>query len=98
MTVARHPPFKNRIENAVANHFRLMRHILIVIFLLFTGAAGLAQTWKPLGPPGGDGRTMVANPSRPGTIFLGTADGHIFSSEDAGTNWKLLGRASNRLD
>jgi photosystem II stability/assembly factor-like uncharacterized protein len=41
---------------------------------------------------------LAVDPSRPARIFLGTADGHIFGSEDSGAHWTLLGRASSRLD
>src|ERR1700680_2557116 len=75
-----------------------MRKISIAILFLLAGAAVRAQTWKPLGPPGGDVRTMAGDPSRPGRIYLGTADGHIFGSSDAGAHWTLLGRAGERLD
>lgn len=60
------------------------------------GASG--QTWKSLGPPGGDVRTLATAPGDPSRVFLGTADGHIFGSDDSGSHWKLLGRASSRLD
>lgn len=33
-----------------------------------------------------------------GDIFLGTADGHVFGSEDGGGSWALRGRVGNRLD
>jgi len=32
------------------------------------------------------------------SFFLGTADGHIFGSEDSGAHWALLGRAGDRPD
>ena len=75
-----------------------MRKISFALALLFVCAVARAETWKPLGPPGGDVLTMAVDPSRPGRIFLGTADGHIFGSQDAGAHWTLLSRASERLD
>ncbi len=57
-----------------------------------------AQTWRPMGPPGGDVRSLGADPSDPRRIYLGTSDGHVFGSRDAGEHWQLLGRASSRLD
>jgi photosystem II stability/assembly factor-like uncharacterized protein len=71
--------------------------LLIAVLLPFAGLAH-AQDWKPLGPPGGDARVLAVDPARPGRIFLGTADGHIFGSEDSGARWMLLGRASSSLD
>src|SRR6202022_4605878 len=69
-----------------------------VAFVLLAGAVAHAQTWRSLGPPGGDVHSLAADPSQPGRLFLGTADGHIFGSEDAGERWTLLGRAGTRLD
>jgi photosystem II stability/assembly factor-like uncharacterized protein len=51
-----------------------------------------------MGPPGGDVRTLGKDPQYPSRLYLGTPDGHIFISEDAGDRWQLLGRVSNRLD
>jgi photosystem II stability/assembly factor-like uncharacterized protein len=75
-----------------------MRKFSILLVLFFAARVAQAQTWTPLGPPGGDVRSLAADASRPGRLFLGTADGHIFGSEDSGTHWTLLGRVSARLD
>jgi photosystem II stability/assembly factor-like uncharacterized protein len=75
-----------------------MRKILIAALFILIGPVMRAQTWKPLGPPGGDVRSLAADPSRPGRIFLGTTDGHIFGSEDSGAHWTLLGRTGARFD
>jgi photosystem II stability/assembly factor-like uncharacterized protein len=70
----------------------------LVVSLVLAATATRGQEWKPLGPPGGDVRAFAVDPSRPARIFLGTADGHIFGSQDSGAHWTLLGRASSRLD
>ncbi len=75
-----------------------MRKIFFIVFFTFAVTSACAQTWKALGPSGGDARVLAADPSRLERIFLGTADGHIFGSEDSGAHWKLLGRASTRSD
>jgi len=67
------------------------------LFLLFAPAVQ-AQTWKPLGPPGGDVQSLAGDPAHPGRLFLGTTDGHIFGSKDDGEHWTLLGRAGARQD
>src|SRR6266849_6692985 len=42
-----------------------------------------AQTWRPMGPPGGDVRSFGADPNDFRRIFLGASDGHVFVSQDA---------------
>jgi len=72
---------------------------LISILLGTLLAPGLAaQTWRPMGPPGGDVRSLAADPTDPSRIYLGTSDGHIFGSRDGGETWQLLGRAGTRTD
>src|ERR1700691_6224526 len=75
-----------------------MRTASLIVFFLFYLALLQAQTWKSLGPPGGDVRSLAVDPAKPVRIFLGTADGHIFGSEDSGAHWALLGRAGARPD
>lgn len=50
----------------------------------------------PLGPYGGDVRSLAVHPERPNTFFLGTADGQIFVSANAGANWERLVPGLNR--
>ncbi|MBI1749636.1 MAG: hypothetical protein HY234_00420 [Acidobacteria bacterium] len=76
-----------------------MRRLINILALFILAALpAAAQTWKPMGPPGGDVLTLAADPSDPQRIYLGTADGHIFGSTDAGETWKLLGRAGSSAD
>ncbi len=44
----------------------------------------------PLGPFGGDVRSLASSPSRPDRVYLGTADGQIFASDDRGSAWHKL--------
>jgi len=57
-----------------------------------------AQVWRPMGPPGGDVISLVSAPSQPSRLYLGTVDGHIFSSSDEGQGWELVGRPGTRAD
>lgn len=62
--------------------------------LVFLGSFALprasAQTWRPIGPPGGDARTLAVDPSNPQRVYLGTTDGHLFVSRDSGRRWERL--------
>lgn len=51
------------------------------------------QTWRTLGPDGGDVFALAMDSHDPKTLYLGCADGHIFVSHDAGDQWQILGRA-----
>jgi photosystem II stability/assembly factor-like uncharacterized protein len=75
-----------------------MRKVLLIVLFLLAADSARAQAWTALGPPGGDVRALATDPARPSRIFLGTADGHIFGSEDSGAHWALLGRVSSRPD
>ena len=73
--------------------------ILCVLFAVLAALpASSAQTWRSLGPSGGDVRALGHDPKNPSQLYLGTADGHLFGSKDAGEHWQLLGRVGPRLD
>jgi len=75
-----------------------MKRCLILIALLLVARTAAAQDWRPMGPPGGDVRALAADPRDPKKIYLGTSDGHIFGTSDAGDHWVLLGRAGAAQD
>jgi photosystem II stability/assembly factor-like uncharacterized protein len=77
----------------------LIRTVVITSILLMAKALPVAaQDWQPMGPAGGDVRSMAADPRDPDSIYLGTVDGHIFASKDGGASWRLIGRAGDRAD
>lgn len=49
-----------------------------------------AQSWTPVGPTGGDVRALAVDPQQEGRVFLGTADGVLYLSDDAGRRWQRL--------
>jgi photosystem II stability/assembly factor-like uncharacterized protein len=49
-----------------------------------------SNDWRNTGPPGGDVRALVVDPSNPDRFFFGTLDGQIYTSADAGKQWQLL--------
>ena len=49
-----------------------------------------SDDWRANGPPGGDVRSLVVDPSNPDRFYLGTLDGQIYTSADAGKTWQLL--------
>jgi len=55
-----------------------------------TDAANYSNDWRPTGPPGGDVRGMVVDPSNPDRFYFGTLDGQLYTSADAGKRWELL--------
>ena len=55
-------------------------------------AATPAQTWRQVGPPGGTVMSLGADPHDASKLYLGTSDGHVFTSLDEGTHWQLLSR------
>jgi photosystem II stability/assembly factor-like uncharacterized protein len=53
-------------------------------------AARYSNDWRTTGPPGGDVRGLVVDPSNPDRFYFGTLDGQIYTSSDAGKQWQLL--------
>ena len=44
----------------------------------------------PVGPPGGDVRELAADHRDPRRIYLGTADGILYRSDDGGLKWRRM--------
>jgi len=51
-----------------------------------------------LGPFGGDVRCLSSHPAAPERVFLGTADGQLFLSQDGGNSWEKLDPGLNRRE
>ena len=49
-----------------------------------------SNDWRTTGPPGGDVRGLVVDPANPDRFYFGTLDGQIYTSADAGKQWRLL--------
>src|SRR5271165_2731050 len=74
---------------------------------IFLGLAVLAsvstvnaqtQTWRQVGPSGGTVISLTADPNNISILYLGTADGHVFTSNDEGDHWQLLSRIGTGQD
>jgi photosystem II stability/assembly factor-like uncharacterized protein len=46
--------------------------------------------WIPIGPDGGDVRSLAMDPKNPSRVYLGTAGGALYRSENSGLNWRRL--------
>src|SRR3972149_2650303 len=71
---------------------KLAFRLASLILLAFTGVA-TAQTngvWLPIGPFGGDARSLVADPQQPDRMVLGTRTGQVYLSMDGGRSWNRL--------
>lgn len=77
------------------NTFRMLA---TMVFVLCLGVAAIHAQWMPIGPDGGDVRSLEADPQDPSRIFLGTSAGQIYLSTDAGGTWKRLARLGTGND
>jgi hypothetical protein len=74
---------------------RTVRTCLIVIAWLLGLASREASgegimRFKPIGPQGGDVRSLVKDPSDPRRIYAGTVDGILYVSPNSGASWERL--------
>jgi photosystem II stability/assembly factor-like uncharacterized protein len=57
-----------------------------------------AQVWRQAGPPGGTVISLTADPNDTNHLFLGTSDGHVFTSTDEGGHWLMISRIGSGQD
>jgi len=69
-----------------------------VALALAAAVASPAQQWRQVGPAGGTVISLEADPHDVNRIYLGTSDGHVFSSSDGGQHWNLLSRIGSGQD
>src|SRR3954470_13858953 len=69
--------------------------ILLALFLLLPA---WAQQWTPIGPDGGDVRSLSRDPFTPHRILLSTSAGQIYESLDEGTNWTRFAKLGDGND
>ncbi len=65
-------------------------HLILGMALLLFSLAAQGASWKPVGPDGGDVRSLADDPRDADRILLGTSAGQLFESRDGGENWSRL--------
>lgn len=68
----------------------MLKRAAAVSILLGLATTAAAASWTPTGPTGGDVRALASDPRDPRTLFLGTADGFLYRSDDTGQSWQRL--------
>ncbi len=76
----------------------IRRPIVCAIALLGMAAPLAAVTWFPLGPYGGDARSIAMDPQNSQHLFMGTATGWLYESTNGGSSWKRLSMVAKRDD
>jgi photosystem II stability/assembly factor-like uncharacterized protein len=83
--IRQHSSIGRRIVHAC--HFFL---VLLGPFVALSAASVEARSWIPVGAPGGNVRDLAQDPRDPNRIYLGTADGILYRSDDGGVRWQRL--------
>jgi photosystem II stability/assembly factor-like uncharacterized protein len=67
------------------------RFLTVAIGLVLAGPPAVrSQSWAPVGPPGGDVRSLAVDPTNHRRLYLGTADGVFYRSDDSGGRWQRM--------
>src|SRR6202451_3972350 len=74
----------------------LLASVCPCVCVLALAVPAQAQVWQAMGPTGGDVRALASDPAHPEVLYLGTTDGAIFTSRDAGADWQQLGVAGGK--
>jgi photosystem II stability/assembly factor-like uncharacterized protein len=64
----------------------------LVITLCMSSALAAEQSWQPVGPDGGNVRSLAMDPKNPDRIFLGTSAGNLYLSIDKGASWSRFAK------
>jgi photosystem II stability/assembly factor-like uncharacterized protein len=93
-------PSKQEIlrQDRMAALNRRVRGFWVALVFCLVCQQGYAVSWFPFGPDGGDARAFAADPKDPGHLYLGAANGWIYSSRDGGRSWARLARVGERDD
>jgi photosystem II stability/assembly factor-like uncharacterized protein len=77
----------------------LLRHLgVMVLACQLVGTQAHAVNWFPLGPYGGDARSIAADPHDSKHLYLGTETGWIYQSHDGGNTWTRVTQIEGRND
>ena len=78
-------------------HLRLPSKLALLL-VLSSLQAFAAANWLPFGPDGGDARAFAADPHNHSHLYLGTATGWMYESQNGGGDWKRLAWIGKRDD
>lgn len=77
----------------------LLRHLgVTVLACQLVGLQAHAANWFPLGPYGGDARSIAADPHDSKHLYLGTETGWIYQSRDGGSSWTRITQIEGNND
>ncbi|HXO38981.1 MAG TPA: hypothetical protein VN872_10095, partial [Candidatus Acidoferrum sp.] len=75
-----------------------IRTIPVLVLLWISAALAAEQPWQPVGPDGGNVRSLAIDPKDPDRIFLGTSAGNLYLSIDKGASWSRFARPGNSAE
>ena len=80
-------------KQAIAGRTRGVVHSVLAWLVLGLALAATPhheRTWVPVGAPGGNVRALASDPRDSRRIYLGTAEGLLYRSDDGGRRWSRL--------
>src|SRR5262249_36310806 len=77
------PDGRKRVRSAT----RFWRTGLLLVALVFADPLRAADTWTPIGPPGGVLNFVAVAPSNPSVVYVASSPGGVFRSDDGGTTF-----------
>ncbi|MBI2683317.1 MAG: transcriptional regulator [Acidobacteriales bacterium] len=75
-----------------------MRSVRAIVGFLLLSLCASAQMWVPVGPHGGDVRTLTLDPHAADRILLSTSTGLLYESLDGGRRWQRMARLGEGND